>query len=795
MNVNSFLLERVLRQLKLSDDSLRQFRFVSASGNVSEGGFPKELFELSAPVVIRGLLNFSVLQMNKNWIYPFWVHQQLDPRTSAFVARSQNPLLINVTHRNWTALGSPTGFHEAIVDPRGLVTPLPREWSVDTYIVEKGEAFFPSLSSSVEQHFETDAPCVTTSFQWRGLKLQSEAFTATVRGTKDVVFCRTTILNQSLQSRSVQLCVGLRPFGVEGVAPITSIEFRSRRVAFIDGVVGVVFARDPDVVVFGSAILGDAAHRMIRRLSRGHESRVSCAKGLANASAVFDVTVAPGGEQSICYSVALGTNSELKPATVKRTWRVSFAKRKESHTTVWRKELEGSLKLEFGDESLERLFNASRTALLQLQDGDFISPGPYLYHHFWIRDAAPMLKALDVLGFPRRVRQVIDGFPNYLKPDGFYRAPGGEWDSNGEVLWVVYEHYRFTRSLLWLKQLYPSLATAGRWIIRMRRRTKETQATHKGLMPPSLSAEHLGTVDQYYWDSFWSLAGLRALSMIAHEVQRAEDAIAFEKEAVGFEHDILESFKSATERLGAPLIPATPFRSFDESSIGSVSSVYPLNLFDASVENPSATLKTIVERFIDDRGFYHPIIHSGYNAYLTLHVAHALLEKGEFDEAWRIAASVFRQATACFAFPEAIHPKTGGGAMGDGHHGWAAAEVVLFLRDCLVRERGNVIELFAGASTHLLKAGRNLKITDARTAFGQLDVSLEFVSDSTFNISFASEFFPKTSLKTIDVFIPWNPRKISPSSPQHFIGIEELSRGVKLRFAPDVTSVLVHLEG
>lgn len=795
MNVNSFLLERALKQLKISEDSLAQFRLVSDSGDVEGTGFPGELFELSAPMFIRGLLNFSVLQMNRDWIYPYWVHQQLDPRNSAFVARSQNPLLLNITHRSWTAIGSPSGFHEAVVDPRGLVTPLPREWSVDTWLVENGEVLFPSQSLTVEQQLDTNAPRLTTSFEWRGLRLQSEAFVGSVRGGKDVVFCGTRVLNLSSDRRDVRVCVAIRPFGVEGVAPIKTLEFGSRRVVFVDGIVGVVFAQEPNIVLFGSASLGDAAKSLMEKERRGPETKVSCEKGLANAAAIFNITVDAEGEQFVCYSMALGTKARLKTSTIKRTWRVSFKKRRALHEAAWEKELEGSLKIDVGDDALQKLFEGSRTALLQLHDGDFISPGPYLYHHFWFRDAAPMLKALDVLGFPRRVRQVIDGFPTRLSPDGFFRAPAGEWDSNGAVLWIVYEHYLFTRSLLWLKQLYPVLAKAGRWIIRMRNRTKNASSTHRGLMPKSLSAEHLGTVDQYYWDSFWSLAGLRALCRIAREVQREQDAKAFEKEAIGFERDLLDSFRRLEQRLGAPLIPSTPFRSFDESAIGSVSAVYPLNLFDAAVPHPQATLKAIAERFIDGRGFFHPIIHSGYNAYLTLHVAHALLDKGQIDDAWRIACSVFRQATSSYAFPEAIHPKTGGGAMGDGHHGWAAAEVILFLRDCLLKERDEAIQLFEGASHQLLKRGRNLQMSDASTAYGKLSVSLEFISDSSFNLTFSSKFFPKHTLKSIDVFLPWKPREISPSSPHRLIGIEQLSCGVKLILSPDVTSVLVELEG
>jgi hypothetical protein len=93
-----------------------------------------------------------------------------------------------------------------------------------------------------------------------------------------------------------------------------------------------------------------------------------------------------------------------------------------------------------------------------------------------------------------------------------------------------------------------------------------------------------------------------------------------------------------------------------------------------------------------------------------------------------------------------------------------------------------------------LNKGRNLKIADAHTGYGKLSFSLEFISDNSFNISVSSKFFPKSSLKTIDVLLPWRARKISPSSPHHLIGTVELPRGMRIRFSPDVSTVLIQLE-
>ena len=109
MQLSSFVLSQALKQLQVPETSLRQFDIVSDLANVDGRGFPRELFQLSAPMIVRGLLNFSILQMHRDWVYPYWVHRQLDPTCESYVARSQNPLLLNITHRNWTMLGSPNG--------------------------------------------------------------------------------------------------------------------------------------------------------------------------------------------------------------------------------------------------------------------------------------------------------------------------------------------------------------------------------------------------------------------------------------------------------------------------------------------------------------------------------------------------------------------------------------------------------------------------------------------------------------------------------------------------------------
>ncbi|MCB1036874.1 MAG: hypothetical protein KDD47_23815, partial [Acidobacteria bacterium] len=107
------------------------------------------------------------------------------------------------------------------------------------------------------------------------------------------------------------------------------------------------------------------------------------------------------------------------------------------------------------------------------------------------------------------------------------------------------------------------------------------------------------------------------------------------------------------------------------------------------------TAEALLEGCFVRGGFFQDMIHSGINPYLTLHVAQVLLRAGD-PRALELFETVCRLASPTGQWPEAVHPRTGGGCMGDGQHAWAAAEWVLFLRNCFVREEGSGLVLGAG---------------------------------------------------------------------------------------------------
>ena len=142
-----------------------------------EGKIPLELLRAGLFFHSRGLLNTGAIQHNLDWIWPFWVERQYDPADEAFIPRAFSITHINLTHRNWTAIGVPDCDCLPIVDPRGLVTPFWDGWSLDGWIVARdGRRLIPSKLRDVDQRLELgDRIAVVTRSACDGMELLSRA--------------------------------------------------------------------------------------------------------------------------------------------------------------------------------------------------------------------------------------------------------------------------------------------------------------------------------------------------------------------------------------------------------------------------------------------------------------------------------------------------------------------------------------------------------------------------------------------------------------------------------------------
>jgi hypothetical protein len=68
---------------------------------------PIELLRAGVVFHARGLINSRVIQHNLDWVWPYWIERQFDPNDVSFIPRAFSITHINLTHRNWTAIGYP----------------------------------------------------------------------------------------------------------------------------------------------------------------------------------------------------------------------------------------------------------------------------------------------------------------------------------------------------------------------------------------------------------------------------------------------------------------------------------------------------------------------------------------------------------------------------------------------------------------------------------------------------------------------------------------------------------------
>jgi hypothetical protein len=664
-----------------------------------EGKVPLELIRAGLVFHSRGLLNTGAIQHNLDWIWPYWVERQYDPMDESFIPRAFSITHVNLTHRNWTAVGVPGRDALPIVDPRGLLTPFWDGWSLDGWIVGRdGRCLVPSKLDYVDQRLDMNGGvAVVTRCARDGMELLSRAEVEERDGS---AVCRLSLAAGS--GEDAYLVVALRPYNPEGVSFVEDVRLDRNAPGWSIGRRhSAVFDSPADRYAFSDYHAGDVRTRLFEPDKR---EGVHCKVGMATAAALYAIEA--GGSRRVSVSVPL----EKRPRAAAR----------ERAAAGWEQALSGATTLRIPGERVQSLFDAAVRTLVLHSPGE-VFPGPYTYKRFWFRDAAFILHAMLCVGLADRAEIVLDTFPGRQTRTGLFHSQEGEWDSNGEALWILWRYCELTGR--GPKPEWRQAVERGAQWIRRNRVPAETDGLHGGLLPPGFSAEHLGPNDYYYWDDFWGIAGMRAAAGLLASLGEDGAASGFLEEADRFREAVESSLARVSPRVGRPAMPASPYRRLDSGAVGSLAAGYPLKIFPPKDARLLDTAEFLLDRCLVNGGFYQDIIHSGVNPYLTLHVAQVLLRGG--DARFRdLVRNVARLSSPTCQWPEAVHPRTGGGCMGDGQHVWASAEWVLMLRNCFLREEGERLVLASGILPEWLEPEEEISFGPAPTSFGDVHVSI-----------------------------------------------------------------------
>ncbi|MEX2963572.1 hypothetical protein [Microbulbifer sp. TYP-18] len=679
----------------------------------SEVAEPIELLRAGVVFHARALMNSKVIQHNLDWVWPYWVERQFDPTDKSFIPRAFSITHCNLSHRNWTAVGQPDCEEMPIVDPRGLLMPYYDGWSIDVWVVDDGgDRLIPAKAGDCCQKLEMGSNiAVVTETASGDNRLRNRVLVE--GGIED----RQCVLELTAECRQGGwLVVALRPYNPEGVSFLHKVRLDERRRSWlIEEKQAVEFDRPVERHLASDYRHGDV---FLHLEDTGGRTHSECEVGMATAGAMFRVE--SGDPLDISVHIPLHSDKHTSGPAQR-----------------WADCLHNHCALSVPDPHLQFIYDAAIRTLILHSPCD-VYPGPFTYKRFWFRDAAFMIQSLLYAGLVERAERALDQFPKRQKGDGFFHSQDGEWDSNGEALWIFDLFCQLTNRHLKSRWREPVLRGA-RWIDS--KRNPRDGSRCGGLLPAGFSAEHLGPNDCYYWDDFWGLGGQLAAAAICDRDGLQHEREAFTTQAMDFRQTIDASLASVAERLGRPAMPASPNRRLDSGAIGSIAAGYPLQLYPAQDPRLTDLVEYLLDNCFVGGGFFQDMIHSGINAYLTLHIAQVMLRAGD-SRCLQLMRNVAALASPTGQWPEAIHPHSLGGCMGDGQHAWAAAEWIAMQRNCFVREEGESLILASGLPPEWLadeSARAPITFGPALTRFGT--ISLEIIPGTRPQVRWMAEWY------------------------------------------------------
>jgi hypothetical protein len=287
---------------------------------------------------------------------------------------------------------------------------------------------------------------------------------------------------------------------------------------------------------------------------------------LAGADGQLNLTwnLAPGETRQVVLKFPYVVLTE--PAERAALKKLDFDAERKAVAGYWRRRLNESARLITPEPMLNEFYRSHAMHLLVNcehepgHDYRFARVGSFGYGAYG-NESCMMVVDLERRGYHQEAQECLDGWLHYqgtvglpgsfaskdgvLYGAGGYEA-GGYNQHHGWILWMLAEHYRFTRDLAWLRHAAPGLVKGADWIIRETARTQDRHELERGLLPAG-SLEDIG--DWWTWlsTSCYTWRGLDSAAWALEQIQHP-DAARIHQAATAYHTALLANFRKAAER-------------------------------------------------------------------------------------------------------------------------------------------------------------------------------------------------------------------------------------------------------
>ena len=588
---------------------------------------------------------------------------------------------------------------------------------------------------------------------WRkdGITLRTTAF-ATGEAGKAVLYVRYRLENLKTERRRVRFFAALRPFQVTppwqayhelgGVSRITTLEYVGGVVSVNRGKVLVPLTAPSGFG--GAAFERGAVTDYLRSGDVPPEEAVSDGFGCASGALRYDLDLPPGSARDVYLATPFGA-ADAALALPSRD--VDAEAQLDAAIREWSAKLgRVDIRLPPAARAFSDTFRTAAAHILINRDGPALQPGPRRYARSWIRDGATMAAALLRAGCTEEVRDYVRWYARHQAPDGTVPCcvdrNGPDWlaeyDSQGELIYAVMEHFRFTGDRAFLAEMWPAVTRSVDRIeaLRSQRLTAEFQTPEKracyGLLPESVSHEgYLAHPVHAYWDDFWALRGLKDAATMARVLaDGAQDArlIALRD---SFRETLHASIMATMTDRGLDYVPA----SVEWADIDPAATANAIALLDEAQALPAAAIERTFDEYLSNfrkrrRG---EVDWSNYSPY-EIRIVGALVRLGRRESAFELAQFFLgdRRPLAWNQWSEiAWRDPRSPGHIGDMPHTWVAAEFALAFCSMLAfeRETDQALVVAAGVPAEWLEGDGGVGVDGLPTWYGTLGFAMRRAGD------------------------------------------------------------------
>ncbi|WP_148678245.1 hypothetical protein [Vulcanisaeta distributa] len=632
-----------------------------------------------------------------NWAWPRWLRQQLDPSGRGFEPAQLMPFR-NIHFKDWGMVGTVQGVNEAVIDPAMLFVTR-KNVAFEVWVYDGSRLYTPGLNGSFRQYLERPGyPVIVNEWDLGAVRVVARSTVANRSGV-DVL-----IIDLKLMGLPGNYIVYLvtRPYNVDHIIEVKSAGVESDG-WFITVNDELALTTDREPSQFGSYNVSRDASEDASFGRLNSELYVNDELGWAHAALGFDAVINGSNEWRLRARAPIDPlrNTRHNRALIRSVDDNDIA----NELRNWGSINERSFSVSVGDSVIGDVLRQSMANLVMLWDGGKITPGPLIYHLFWIRDGSYMATALTMLNLADMGKAVIEELLRRIDDSGYFRAVDfevKEYDANGQVLWAVSKYVQLTRDYDTLRRWYPVIRRGVEWLETNREVTGDESV--RGLLPPSWSAEDTGPMDHHYWDDMWAIAGLRELGRVLRDVGH-EDHEWVEKLRGEFVDALINSINVVRSRLGVDYIVPAPERVADSAMTRVIAVVWPTMALP--LDNPLVrrTLEVTEELYGLNGGVVNTHQWGTYGSYLTMNLAHSWAILGDRERVGRYLTWVINHTSSTYGWAEGISIITERGGQGDAPHGWAAADFIMLIRDLIINDLFEVPTLLRGMPVDILRRG------------------------------------------------------------------------------------------